>query len=121
MSAYIVATTTIDEIIFFAIEHSLIPESEANKAGQLLIDANYKSVNTRYNLKDKAPRYVYSPDDCMKTLYAAIACCNELDYQSCEFTGWKKSKAKDLLNRVAQCVSRIHLAITEQLSRYHSN
>ncbi len=67
--------------------------TDLTKLGQILIDENYKSVNSRYNENDKPERFVYNwntkyyePPQILK----ALAC---LRYQSCETNEYEDSIA----------------------------
>ena len=119
MSAYVVAATTIDEIIYFATECGIVDECDADKAGQMLWKENVKSVNYRYARRDKCEVYEYQVENTMRTLYAVSRCVTTLDYQSCEHAAWGTSKAKQLLNKVMTEVKRQSDIINECVSHYN--
>lgn len=69
-----------------------------NAIGQSLLDANYDSVNCRYDENRKAPTYEYSEDALQESLkngtyqadvYSAI---QEYNYQSCETENYFESE-----------------------------
>lgn len=94
MSAWIVHENHINAMVWFAIDNDLIGNETPDKFGQMLWDENYKSVNARYNEKDKAPKFEYHPPvkvPASPEAYAAIFGC--YDYQTCEHDGYKKSRA----------------------------
>lgn len=65
--------------------------------GQILTDANFASVNSRYDTGEVPPVYKWSPFVPVRTpveILKAVAC---LDYQSCEYEGWEKSEAYAIL------------------------
>lgn len=60
---------------------------------------NYRSVNYRYNEKER-PSYPKMETIDVPELPQVdiLKLCNSLDYQSCEHPGWKGSSARVLLN-----------------------
>jgi len=108
MSAFIVQDSTINAVLSWSNAHNLYRirlgrkiynfdnVKDLQKLGEVLIKANYKSVNDLYNSSVSTHPYefVFTPKissiECLK----AISC---IDYQSCEFEGWEKSQAKKIL------------------------
>lgn len=70
---------------------ALRPES-ASAVGQLLLDANAASVNTRYRENEtyvydyQRPAHVFEPIEILKAI-------DGFNYQSCEAPGWETSEA----------------------------
>lgn len=67
--------------------------------GQILLDANVKSVNTRYQ-EDAAETYEHRPvyDAAPVSLVGLFKAIHCLDYNSCEFDGWEASEAYAILD-----------------------
>ena len=69
MSAFILKKKHIDVLVFAAMEYSSKPfyiyhngislRYSGDEIGQILVDANYLSINTLYNLNDETPVYKY--------------------------------------------------------------
>lgn len=107
MSCYVVDKKVIDLMVSWIMNHNIEYKAEnyhydgymgilfdvnemSNAIGQSLLDANYDSVNYRYDDDKKAPTYEYSPDACLDSVanetyeadvYSAI---QEYNYQACE-------------------------------------
>jgi hypothetical protein len=120
MSAYIVATDTIDLLVAAADRWRLtFPDrdgtnfcdlhacSHRNEAGQLLMDENERSVNHRYDYRDKpARRYSYTPIDLdraavgMPVAVLVLGSVRCLRYQSCETADYATTRAAVFLDRI---------------------
>lgn len=70
----------------------------SNAIGQSLLDANYDSVNCRYDENRKAPTYEYSEDalqeSCKNGTYLAdvYSAIQEYNYQACETENYFESE-----------------------------
>jgi hypothetical protein len=77
-----------------------IKPEDATKAGQTLVNANYRSVNARYGESRRPPRYTYTGRGRILTLGELAQAIGSLDYQSCEYDEWYTSSARKLLDRL---------------------
>ena len=79
-----------------------------NAIGQSLLDANYDSVNYRYDENRKAPTYVYSEDalyeSCKNGTYLAdvYSAIQEYNYQACETENYFESDLYQTLQDVKE-------------------
>lgn len=115
MSCYVVDKKVIDLMVSWIMNHNIEYKAEnyhyegymgilfdvnemSNAIGQSLLDANYDSVNYRYDEDKKAPTYEYSPDACLDSVanetyeadvYSAI---QEYNYQACETENYFESE-----------------------------
>lgn len=114
MSCYVVDKKVIDLMVSWIFDHIeykaenyhyegymgiLLDVNEMRNAiGQSLLDANYDSVNCRYDENRKAPTYEYSEDALQESLkngtyqadvYSAI---QEYNYQACETENYFESE-----------------------------
>lgn len=115
MSCYVVDKKVIDLMVSWIMNHNINYKAEnyhyegymgilfdvnemSNAIGQSLLDANYDSVNYRYDEDKKAPTYEYSPDACLDSVanetyeadvYSAI---QEYNYQACETDNYFESE-----------------------------
>ena len=114
MSCYVVDKKVIDLMVSWIFDHNdykaenysyngyggiLFDVNEMRNAiGQSLLDANYDSVNYRYDEGKKAPTYEYSEDACLESrknktyeadVYSAI---QEYNYQACETENYFESE-----------------------------
>ena len=118
MSAYIVDNRTIDIIIdgMAAFEVNVysggrwLRPSESiedrQAVGQMLLDANYESVNARYDESEKAPEYQRALPSFVRGLYKfsstkalniLLGCVWNFEYQSCEAEGWNDNPVRNAL------------------------
>ncbi len=118
MSAFIVTKTHIDSIVNYAIDmrfpiyagklrFDLSDIDLRDALGQLLTDANYASVNHRYEEIDKAPEYTFRRVEQISTIQflKALKCLN---YQSCEVDNWDQTEAyKAIQSMLSMGVSRL--------------
>ncbi len=108
MSAYIVSDKLISAILgaYAKSGRGYISEDDAQVMGQILLDANYTSVNYRYRENNEA---IFELDtkvfDVFHDMVKAMRLCDTLDYQSCEFPQWEKSEACSLLKKIRYAVS----------------
>lgn len=103
MSAFIVSNTQINALVRYASRLGLsyryaglsrrVAGMEQETA-EMLLAANYDSVNYRYKQNDLPREIIYQIDAPMLTAIKAIKLANCLDYRSCEFPEWKASEAK---------------------------
>lgn len=115
MSCYVVDKKVIDLMVSWIMNHNIKYKAEnyhydgymgilfdanemRNAIGQSLLDANYDSVNCRYDENRKAPTYEYSEDALQESLkngtyqadvYSAI---QEYNYQACETENYFESE-----------------------------
>jgi len=117
MSAWITSKELIDSLLQYCITkkvyvfgkryYDLSDAKTLNKVGQILVNANYKSVNYRYSEKNKAEKYNFSLVNAEKIHpVQVLKSVNCLEYQCCEFSGWHKSEAKEILNRIVYHVAQ---------------
>ena len=119
MSAFIVPDNHIHSILTYAKKHlgkinynernvrlfGSYANDEINELGQILVNANYRSVNTRYpkdNFFPTTPHKYNYRSVCDISAIEVIKACHCLDYQSCEFDGWEKSDAYKILQNIIQ-------------------
>ena len=125
MSCYVVDKKVIDLMVSWIFDHNdykaenysyngyyggiLLDVNEMRNAiGQSLLDANYDSVNYRYDEDKKAPTYEYSEDAMKESLknktyeadvYSAI---QEYNYQACETDNYFESDLYHTLQNVKE-------------------
>lgn len=124
MSCYVVDKKVIDLMVSWIFDHNnykaenysyngyggiLFDANEMRNAiGQSLLDANYDSVNCRYDENRKAPTYEYSEDALQESLkngtyqadvYSAI---QEYNYQACETDNYFESDLYHTLQNVKE-------------------
>jgi len=103
MSAFIVNKKHIDYILSTKLnskyDYPPLTEKQLTKIGQILVNENFKSVNYRYHENFQPYKYNFQPVINFNPIQAlkAIDC---LDYQSCKHEGWKKSRAKRILEDI---------------------
>jgi len=107
MSAFIVSNTQINAIVRAASRMGLtyryagmmrrVAGMEQEMA-EMLLCANYDSVNARYKLNELPREIVYAIDAPLLPVIATIKLANSLAYQSCEFNEWDSSEAKAFLD-----------------------
>lgn len=62
------------------------------ESGQVLVDQNYRSVNSRYGTSDKPHKYSNPPVRRLKPV-EILKLCSCYDYQACETTDYEASEA----------------------------
>lgn len=114
MSCYVVDKKVIDLMVSWIFDHNdykaenyhydgfsgilLDVKEMRNAIGQSLLDANYDSVNFRYDENRKAPTYEYSADalyeSCKNGTYLAdvYSAIQEYNYQVCETENYFESE-----------------------------
>ena len=103
MSAFIVSNTQINALVRAASRMGLAYQYAGltrrvsgmeQETAEMLLAANYDSVNARYK-EDNLPReIVYQIDAPMLPMIAIIKLANSLAYQSCEFDEYDASESK---------------------------
>jgi len=103
MSAFIVSNTQINALVRAASRMGLAYQyagltrrvsGTEQETAEMLLAANYDSVNARYK-EDNLPReIVYQIDAPLLPMIAIIKLANCLAYQSCEFPEWEASESK---------------------------
>lgn len=106
MSAFIVSDTHINALVRCASRLGLsyqyagltrrVAGCEQNTA-EMLLAANYDSVNARYKENNVPQEIVYAIDAPLLDALKTIKLANSLIYQSCEFDDWEDSEAKVFL------------------------
>lgn len=111
MSAFIVSNTQINALVRFASRNNIRayygnPTRVLNVAGEeqetaeLLLAANYDSVNARYGESEVPREIVYRIDAPLLSALQAIKLAQCLEYQSCEYPEWESSAAKALVDAI---------------------
>lgn len=107
MSAFIVSNTQINALVRAASRLGLAYQYAGltrrvagleQEAAEMLLAANYDSVNYRYKESDLPREIVYAIDAPLLPAIATIKLANSLAYQSCEFPEWEASEAKAFLD-----------------------
>lgn len=112
MSAFQVSDRHIDALLTWVIE---TPQYQAPRKvagmtvydqpdliGQILVEANNNSVNSRYNDNTEPHEYKFRHFKRVLSPVEVIKACDCLAYQSCEFDGWKESKAAKILHDIRE-------------------
>lgn len=103
MSAFIVSNTQINALVRYASRLGLTYRwaGLARRVGgmeqetvEMLLAANYDSVNARYKENELPREIVYRIDAPMLDAIKAIKLANSLAYQSCEFDEYEASESK---------------------------
>ena len=124
MSCYVVDKKVIDLMVSWIFDHNdykaenysyngyggiLFDVNEMRNAiGQSLLDANYDSVNFRYDENRKAPTYEYSADalyeSCKNGTYLAdvYSAIQEYNYQACETDNYFESDLYHTLQNIKE-------------------
>lgn len=125
MSCYVVDKKVIDLMVSWIMNHNIKYKAEnyhyegymgilfdvnemSNAIGQSLLDANYDSVNYRYDEDKKAPTYEYSEDACLDSVanetYAAdvYSAIREYNYQACETENYFESDLYHTLQHIKE-------------------
>jgi hypothetical protein len=138
MSAYIVEIETVQAIVSYAElkergSFSILGKVYSfQRIGQILLDQNYNSVNERYNVQDRAPKFekknffseiVYyggslkaesdlAVSDIKKVSASdprfVLGLISNLSYQSCETLDWETCEAKQILDEIkVMCIHQL--------------
>ena len=113
MSAFIVNKKHIDALLTWAIKreqpiwfyhdgHRMIARDGAHYLGVVLTEANYRSVNYRYEERSKAPQYVYTEYPRVLTPVEVLKACDCYDYQACEVADYRGSLAAAIVQAIRQ-------------------
>lgn len=125
MSCYVVDKKVIDLMVSWIMSRGIAYKAEnyhyngfmgvlfdvnemSNAIGQSLLDANYDSVNYRYDEDRKAPTYEYSEDalreSCKNGTYQAdvYSAIQEYNYQACETENYFESELYHSLQDVKE-------------------
>lgn len=126
MSAYVVSNKQIDTLVSAArkIEHfeygfngrgfGVETEKDCNKAGQLLLDMNVRSVKHLYSeetaaalIGDDTEKYVFTPRRVLRPV-KVLKLCNNYEYQACEDSeAWEGSLAENFINELKERTIRL--------------
>lgn len=106
MSAFIVSNTQINALVRAAsrmglsYQYATLTRRVAGleqEAAEMLLAANYDSVNYRYKENELPREIVYAIDAPLLDAISIIKLSNSLIYQSCEYPEWEASEAKVFL------------------------
>lgn len=106
MSAFIVSNTQINALVRYAsrlglgYQYAGLSRRVAGleqETAEMLLAANYDSVNYRYKENELPREIVYAIDAPLMPAIAIIKLAQSLDYQSCEYPEWDASEAKAFL------------------------
>ena len=101
MSAFLLDAEHIDLIIDATIRMELIPQSNVDDVGQVLLDQNYRSVNHRYTgSNERAPRYRFKPFPFKYSRSDVEYAVRSYRYQSCETPDWEDTAPAALVDAV---------------------
>lgn len=122
MSMYMVGSQHIDALIHFAGRAELIKGLSPTQAGKMLWFANLESCHTRYPdtmtggeypgpISFKGERtiraYRYATPDITYSPARVWGLAECFDYQACEFDGWRRSDAHDLIQKIIETCKRM--------------
>ena len=116
MSAYIVNKKHIDALVSYfkkmdgyafneALRKPILSEDAPNEIGQILVDANYKSVNERYDSEDVPEKYEHELYK-ICTPVEILTACDGFEYQACEADDWESSSAFSIINGIRSVAIR---------------
>jgi hypothetical protein len=109
MSACIVEDAQIDLIVSGAINKKIVfdrstfgeGEISPEVLGQILVDANYKSVNYRYGTDHKPHKYVFRGiENAADNPWNVLSAIDGYSYQACEPSDWINSSAKHFVDQI---------------------
>lgn len=107
MSAFIVSNTQINALVRAASRMGLSYQYAGQirriagmeqETAEMLLAANYDSVNARYKESNLPREIVYAIDAPLLDAIKTIKLANSLAYQSCEYPEWEASDAKAFLD-----------------------
>lgn len=107
MSAFIVSNTQINALVRAASRMGLSYQYAGltrrvsgmeQETAEMLLAANYDSVNYRYKESELPREIVYAIDAPLLNAIKTIKLANSLDYQSCEYPEYEASEAKAFLD-----------------------
>ena len=112
MSAFIVSDAHIAALVSFAVHHRITVRQlqgdgycksgdiGPDNLGQALVDANYRSVNYRYEEEEAPPVYTHRHTLRSYTAVQILKACGCYDYQACEAPEYSTSWAQDFVDRI---------------------
>lgn len=116
MSAFVVSNEHINALINFGLETTYwnpatqcceeINRHTAQHVGQILMDANQRSVNYRYQEHDTAPMFKFNLGGGF-TAVQILKACHCLDYQCCENEDWPQTLAYGILETIKSKAERL--------------
>ena len=72
------------------------------KAGQILLNENIRSVETRYNSTEIPTTFILTELTNNYTAIEIVKLCDSLDYQSCETDDWLTTEAYAILQAIRE-------------------
>jgi len=115
MSAFIVESSTIDNIVSSMLSHGEIQPAEAQQMGEQLLTMNTGAVNYRYDESNEPPKYCFrrvsnlSREQAVKSLCCFLYQCNEGDTES-----------RPLFRRMLAFCNRIEFRVDKLSPEYQS-
>lgn len=112
MSAFTVSPETINLIVSYAGQsmsgikikdkiYDFKKQEDLQEIAQMLMNENYRSVNSRYKENDQPLQIKFKPSFVgPKKTIDVIKCCDCLEYQSCETDDYESTDAYKILNRI---------------------
>jgi hypothetical protein len=114
MSAFIVSDYHIHALLNFAItrrenvhvyQHQILINRQTTTArlseiGQILLNENYRSVNSRYTGNDTAPAYKFKRLIHSNTPVEILKACSCYDYQACETDDYNDTLAAHIIDAI---------------------
>lgn len=112
MSAFLVNDKHIDALLTWAIDTTeyqsprkldgMTVYDQPDLIGQILIDANYRSLSARYGDKDQPHEYKFKRHHRALSPVEVIKACDCLNYQCCEFEEWATTKAYRIMQDIRE-------------------
>jgi len=110
MSAWIVSTNHIRQMVDGAIRLGLVEPKDATTVGRMLTNANKRSIRARYGEWDEGAAavqpYWHTPTREPISDLSLLMQLNCYDYQTCEFDGYERSTAYKLVERMRKALAK---------------
>ncbi len=105
MSAWMVSDAQISAVISTALKMNLISVKDIKRIGQNIVNANVKSLVTRYGKSEEQNKhkfgYIVTKQICKEQGYKYARC---IAYQCCEYSTWKNSKAYMFIDSLCKAI-----------------
>lgn len=108
MSAFLVSNDTLNVIVTYGVTIGItIDMKPPHEVFKTLFRANCRSLKARYGItySMKALGYTFQPKEV--SLVQVLKSCRCLNYQSCEYNSWGKSKAYEYINMIENHLNSI--------------